>query len=644
MDPKRERNTRLSNCILSHLLRFFSYLYLQTARPAISCPACGQGAKSLERNLGGTIALIVTAGLAFLLICWRILRRRAKFVAAHLETLKERRLQRQKLKSEGKSERKRAQVLVNKFLQIQKRLDSLGDGAVSETSSNTGSSNMSMKSGGSSGQSSASSPRSASPNLSISLGKSRSSMRRISSRELLQEVMFRSARGGGDSCTESPKSVLLSEASASSVNSTRELQQSVDLGQMFDVMEEKCRGRLDYQALNRMLQLTPLQLEHFVTRMNELGKYPVSNTLVTREVFCKNFFRVLEESLYFEGSTENASKLFDEMEQYETNAHGEVNERTLYRVLSTHLSDPQISLVITKFRRQRGRSRNVNRASLLVREASGRGTGERRDNQWTAPLTNLTRGLSGGGTRSLGLLPMVNESGGQQVDRPNLVRNQSAGILPKFYNSLSIGRRHNQSDDFHSSLPNLPRAPHPGMSCNDSDDRRPIAPTPLDRNESSGRTLSVIHFMRHSGEGRRLSVGSSEFTVGREEFVTYYPIFLKELEPDPDAEKAGMDVAFENLSLNVKVGGTSVPVVDSVTGRIAAGQMTALMGGSGAGKTSLLNALCGRAFYGEVTGTIRINGQLSTIEENRSVVGFVPQVGKVVLSFFGSIYCFDTNA
>jgi ABC-type multidrug transport system ATPase subunit len=39
----------------------------------------------------------------------------------------------------------------------------------------------------------------------------------------------------------------------------------------------------------------------------------------------------------------------------------------------------------------------------------------------------------------------------------------------------------------------------------------------------------------------------------------------------------------------------------------------------------LLNALCGRAFYGETTGTIKVNGQNSSIEEHRDSVGFVPQ-------------------
>merc|ERR1711884_173394 len=53
--------------------------------------------------------------------------------------------------------------------------------------------------------------------------------------------------------------------------------------------------------------------------------------------------------------------------------------------------------------------------------------------------------------------------------------------------------------------------------------------------------------------------------------------------------------------------------------------MTAIMGGSGAGKTSLLNALCGRAFYGEVTGDIFVNGHKTHIDKYKDHVGFVPQ-------------------
>lgn len=39
----------------------------------------------------------------------------------------------------------------------------------------------------------------------------------------------------------------------------------------------------------------------------------------------------------------------------------------------------------------------------------------------------------------------------------------------------------------------------------------------------------------------------------------------------------------------------------------------------------MLNALCGRAFYGETTGSIKVNGRDSSIEDHRDAVGFVPQ-------------------
>lgn len=122
--------------------------------------------------------------------------------------------------------------------------------------------------------------------------------------------------------------------------------------------------------------------------------------------------------------------------------------------------------------------------------------------------------------------------------------------------------------------------------------------------------------------------------IYRDVFCKYYTEVLarvtQEYIPDANAEDSvakakGVDLAFENLSLAVSLGDKEVNVVNEVSGRLAASTMTALMGGSGAGKTSLLNALCGRAFYGTTKGTIRINGHVTTIEEHKSSTGFVPQ-------------------
>lgn len=71
--------------------------------------------------------------------------------------------------------------------------------------------------------------------------------------------------------------------------------------------------------------------------------------------------------------------------------------------------------------------------------------------------------------------------------------------------------------------------------------------------------------------------------------------------------------------------GESLNVVDSIGGRIHTKSLTAIMGGSGTGKTSLLNALSGKAHYGKVTGNILINGKKAHIDEYKHLMGFVPQ-------------------
>jgi len=115
-------------------------------------------------------------------------------------------------------------------------------------------------------------------------------------------------------------------------------------------------------------------------------------------------------------------------------------------------------------------------------------------------------------------------------------------------------------------------------------------------------------------------------TIDKRTFMAHYAFVLHHatLGSAEDLPQ-GVDVAFMDLSLNITVAGHSTPVVDKVTGRLRKKTMTALMGGSGAGKTSLLNSLCGRAFYGEVTGDIFINGHKTKIEKYMDNVGFVPQ-------------------
>ena len=124
-----------------------------------------------------------------------------------------------------------------------------------------------------------------------------------------------------------------------------------------------------------------------------------------------------------------------------------------------------------------------------------------------------------------------------------------------------------------------------------------------------------------------------------------------------------MDIEFEDLSLSLANG---KKLLHGVSGSLMSGRLCAIMGPSGAGKTTFLFTLvrrqpslpacvfpassttaapaqslsasvspfldsrhacaqCGKATYGEASGTVRINGEDAGVADFRSSFGFVPQ-------------------
>jgi ABC-type Mn2+/Zn2+ transport system ATPase subunit len=83
-----------------------------------------------------------------------------------------------------------------------------------------------------------------------------------------------------------------------------------------------------------------------------------------------------------------------------------------------------------------------------------------------------------------------------------------------------------------------------------------------------------------------------------------------------------INLKFEDLGLQLPNG---KKVMEGVSGEIKAGTVTAVMGPSGAGKTTFLATLAGRAHYGKKTGRLLINDVEGELTDYSDIVGFVPQ-------------------
>jgi ABC-type multidrug transport system ATPase subunit len=109
--------------------------------------------------------------------------------------------------------------------------------------------------------------------------------------------------------------------------------------------------------------------------------------------------------------------------------------------------------------------------------------------------------------------------------------------------------------------------------------------------------------------------------VTKDELAKIIKMIQKKLE-----NRHPIDIQFKNVFLYViEKGGREKIVVNDVTGHLQNGSLNVIMGESGAGKTSLLETIGGRALHGRVEGEIYINGILRQIEHFSDHIGFVPK-------------------
>ena len=98
----------------------------------------------------------------------------------------------------------------------------------------------------------------------------------------------------------------------------------------------------------------------------------------------------------------------------------------------------------------------------------------------------------------------------------------------------------------------------------------------VQHNMKGGKSKFAIALAKKMGGGKSSSSNSSK--KGRS-----FPI------------RPGIKFTYKDLNLTVNAAGKPKVVVDRVSGEVPAATMTAVMGPSGAGKTSFINVLCDRA-------------------------------------------------
>jgi ABC-type multidrug transport system fused ATPase/permease subunit len=87
--------------------------------------------------------------------------------------------------------------------------------------------------------------------------------------------------------------------------------------------------------------------------------------------------------------------------------------------------------------------------------------------------------------------------------------------------------------------------------------------------------------------------------------------------------RPSIEAAFNNLTLTLK--SKNKHVLRCVSGKIMPGGVSAVMGPSGAGKTTFLSALAGKSRGCNISGSILINGKNESIHSYKKITGFVPQ-------------------
>lgn len=107
----------------------------------------------------------------------------------------------------------------------------------------------------------------------------------------------------------------------------------------------------------------------------------------------------------------------------------------------------------------------------------------------------------------------------------------------------------------------------------------------------------------------------------KDELPTQLRGFVESMKKATDASRLGISFAYSDLQFHPR--SAPRPILQGVTGSIERGTLTAVMGGSGAGKSTFVRLLMGK--INNTGGAIMVNNSPGKIQRYKKLIGYVPQ-------------------
>ncbi|XP_066348152.1 ABC transporter G family member 25-like [Miscanthus floridulus] len=156
----------------------------------------------------------------------------------------------------------------------------------------------------------------------------------------------------------------------------------------------------------------------------------------------------------------------------------------------------------------------------------------------------------------------------------------------------------------------------PSVIVDVSDDGEVVATKEMPVPKGKHRSTHTQVFKYAYGE-----IEKEKFQQQENKNLTFTGVIAMVKDQQREITRPLLKVEFRDLTLMLG----KKKLLRSINGELRPGRVTAVMGPSGAGKTTFLNAVTGKVSGYKMTGSVLVNGKNVNIRSYKKIIGFVPQ-------------------